>query len=200
MRLHVDALFIRDGSGRLKHLNVPMWPPAPLVYIGKVAGSVVCHCRHDLPEDLCGELNRLAGMSTTGIRSPEPPEFVGAACSLLETHVAVGAVWAGPGYRFPQKLPTGGDCVVVDRSNSSLLEGTFDDYIPELELVQPCVVALVDGRPVAICHSSRLSPSAAEAGIETLPPYRRRGFGAHAVAAWASLVRESGRTPLYSTS
>ena len=102
-----------------------------------------------------------------------------------------------PAYRFPQELPTGGDCVVVDRSNSSLLEGTFDDYIPELELVQPCVVALVDGRPVAICHSSRLSPSAAEAGIETLPPlsptriWRARG-GSLGVAC----TRVRSHTPL----
>ena len=43
-------------------------------------------------------------------------------------------------------------------------------------------------------------PLAAEAGIETLPAYRRRGLGAQAVVKWASLVRESGRTPLYSTS
>lgn len=200
MRLHVDALFIRDGSGRLKHLNVPLWPPAPLVYFGRVAGSVVCHYRRDLPDDLCGELTTLAGTSTTGIRSPEPPAFVGAVRDLLETHVAVGDAWAGLAYRFPEKFPASGDCIVVDRSNSSLLVGTFDDYIPELELVQPCVVLLVDGRPVTICHSSRQSPSAAEAGIETLPAYRRRGLGAQAVAKWASLVRESGRTPLYSTS
>jgi hypothetical protein len=200
MRLHVDVLFIRDGSGHLKHLNVPSRPPPPLVYIGRVAGSVVCHYRQDLPDDLCGELNMLAGTSMTDIRSREPAAFVGAVRGLLKTHVAVGDVWAGPAYRFPEKFPAGGDCIVVDRSNSSLLVGTFDDYIPELELVQPCVVLLVDGRPVTICHSSRLSPNAAEAGIETLPAYRRRGLGAQAVVKWASLVREFGRTPLYSTS
>ena len=200
MRLHVDVLFVRDDGGRLEYLNQPSRPTAPLVYVGRVAGGVVCHCRHDLPDWLCDELSAVARTSTAGIRSPEPAVFVDAFRRRLEAHLAVGAVWAGPAYRFPDELPAGGDCVVVDRSNESLLATSFDDYIPELELVQPCVVAVVDGGAVAICHSARLSPHAAEAGVETLPVYRRRGLGAQVVAKWASLMRESGRMPLYSTS
>ena len=52
---------------------------------------------------------------------------------------------------------------------------------------------------VAVCFSSRNGADAAEAGLETLAPFRGRGYAAAAVAAWAAAVRASGRLPLYST-
>jgi predicted GNAT family acetyltransferase len=51
-----------------------------------------------------------------------------------------------------------------------------------------------------VCASVRVTVDAHEAGVETHPDFRGRGQGARAVAAWATLVRESGAVPLYSTS
>ena len=51
-----------------------------------------------------------------------------------------------------------------------------------------------------ICASARISPGAAEAGVETVAAYRGQGCAQVAVEAWAAAVRESGRVPFYSTS
>jgi predicted GNAT family acetyltransferase len=46
-------------------------------------------------------------------------------------------------------------------------------------------------RKTAIAH---------EAGVETAKEFRGRGCAVEAVAAWARIVRDAGRIPLYSTS
>lgn len=40
---------------------------------------------------------------------------------------------------------------------------------------------------------------AAEAGIETVAPFRGRGYAPRVAIAWARQVRSLGLTPLYST-
>lgn len=49
-----------------------------------------------------------------------------------------------------------------------------------------------------MCRSVRID-KAHEAGIETLPQYRGRGYALSVLAAWAEAVRETGGLPLYST-
>jgi predicted GNAT family acetyltransferase len=51
-----------------------------------------------------------------------------------------------------------------------------------------------------MCFSSRTSAYAAEAGVETAPEFRGRGYASAVVTRWAEVVRQSGRRPLYSTS
>ena len=61
-------------------------------------------------------------------------------------------------------------------------------------------VVLHDGKTVSVCCSVRMTPQAHEAGVETHPAFRGRGYAARAVAAWAKTVYEMARVPLYSTS
>ncbi len=56
------------------------------------------------------------------------------------------------------------------------------------------------GHAVSACFRARRSRVAAEAGLETAGAFRGRGLGSRVTAAWALAIRESGRTPLYSTS
>jgi len=55
------------------------------------------------------------------------------------------------------------------------------------------------GGVVALCHSARSTPGAAEAGVETASAYRGRGFAGAVVSRWAVAVRAEGRVPIYST-
>ena len=72
--------------------------------------------------------------------------------------------------------------------------------VPSLPDIRPCVAVVRGGAAVALCHSSRRSGVAAEAGVETLSAFRGRGYGAAVVAAWARAVRRESLLPLYSTS
>jgi predicted GNAT family acetyltransferase len=64
----------------------------------------------------------------------------------------------------------------------------------------PVMAVLVDGYAVSACACARRSMAAAEAGLETAPAFRGRGYAARVTSAWAAAVRATGRMPLYSTS
>ena len=63
----------------------------------------------------------------------------------------------------------------------------------------PVMAVFMDGHPVSVCCCARRSPIAAEAGLETASAFRGRGYASRVTSAWALAIRESGRTPLYST-
>ncbi len=67
--------------------------------------------------------------------------------------------------------------------------------------LSPVVIAFEAGQAAAVCHSPRgRTALAAEAGVETLEPFRGRGLATAAVACWARAVQRTGRHALYSTS
>jgi len=105
----------------------------------------------------------------------------------------------GPAFTFPDSLPAPTDTLLV--TDEAQLERHFRGWQPgEIAAGREPVVAIIDrGDPVSICFCARSSNTAAEAGLETPEPYRRRGFGARVAAAWATAVRATGRVPLYST-
>ncbi len=64
------------------------------------------------------------------------------------------------------------------------------------EIGRPGFAVLRDGRAVAF--SFRSVAGTAEAGVETLPARRGRGYATAATAAWMRVVRRSGRVAFYS--
>lgn len=110
-----------------------------------------------------------------------------------------GRVSSGPAFSFPDALPDPGDVVFVDdlRPLERHFRGWVAEEIPDC---LPVVAVLEDGHAVSVCFCARRSEVAAEAGLETAEAFRGRGLGPRVTAAWALAVRESGRTPLYSTS
>jgi hypothetical protein len=58
---------------------------------------------------------------------------------------------------------------------------------------------VVEKNGKVVCHacSVRQNEQCAEVYVETLPNYRRRGFGRPAVAAWAKHILDSRRVPFY---
>jgi predicted GNAT family acetyltransferase len=91
---------------------------------------------------------------------------------------------------------------VVAIEDVALLQRHFSGWVAgEIEEgASPVMAVLVDGHAVSACFCARRSIVAAEAGLDTAPAFRGRGYAGRVTSAWAAVVRASGRTPLYSTS
>jgi hypothetical protein len=104
----------------------------------------------------------------------------------------------GPAFSFGDQIPTPSGTLLVDRSNTSVLE-QFAWLMAEIDERQPCFAVVRDGIAVSICISARRTKRAAEAGVDTLEAYRGHGYATAVTSAWALAVRAEGLTPLYST-
>jgi hypothetical protein len=111
-----------------------------------------------------------------------------------------GRVGWGPAFEFPG--PVAAPAGVVAIHDEALLQRHFSGWVAgEIQAgASPVMAVLVDGHAVSVCCCARRSIGAAEAGLETAPAFRGRGYATRVTAAWAAAVRASGRTPLYSTS
>jgi hypothetical protein len=64
----------------------------------------------------------------------------------------------------------------------------------------PWAVAVVEGKIASICHTPLpMTGLAAECGVWTHPDARGQGYAAAVTAAWAGILRPSGRLLFYST-
>ena len=152
------------------------------------------------------------------VASAEPPETLDAPPVLLERcrqvlSAALGPVeqapGSGPSYLVHDTVafaPTG-PLVRSNDSGTARLRTANPGNWPDDEwhqLIQgqlgPWVMAMHDDEVVSICHTARDSDLAVEAGTWTRPDARGRGYAASATAAWAALVRPTGKYIFYSTS
>jgi RimJ/RimL family protein N-acetyltransferase len=111
--------------------------------------------------------------------------------------------YAGPAYRFPEALGGVSGVTRITPEIVRLVEEmgpSWQGFAQELAGREPCWAVMEDGVVASICFSARLSERAAEAGVETMPLYKGRGYAGRVVMAWAHSVRAGGRIPLYSTS
>jgi RimJ/RimL family protein N-acetyltransferase len=200
MQFHVEALYTHDDDERLYRTNEPGGGPAPRFFLGRTLEGNVCRFRFDLPDTEIGKLESLAGEEASlGELTPEPKRLE-AYKEVLGKLAPIQRAWMGPSYQVPVtgKLPQEG--TRVTNENTHLLRGGFDWLVESIDDEQPCVAIVRDGRAVTICRSGRITAAAHEAGIETLPEFRGRGYAVTAVLGWAAAVAESGSLPLYSTS
>ena len=200
MRAHVDALFTSDGRGDLVRVNEPSGAPAPRFFLGRTASGVFWWFRHDVDAALRREV--IAAIRDDVAPAP-PTDAVSASRfeSILARVEPVRRTETGPAFCFPPSLPGGTTATVrMSEANAHLLTPLLEPWLPDVQASQPLVALVADGRAVAVCASVRQTAVAYEAGVETHPSYRRRGYGAAVAAGWAQAVRELGRIPLYSTS
>jgi hypothetical protein len=199
MNLRAMTLFRHDTRERMQCCNDPDCRPAPRVFLGTTEAGWVMRFGAALPEAVVTELTALvARQPPVGTRSL-PPALQARVRETLEAHGMVARVSGGPAYRFPASIHAPASAVQVTDANRAIIRDTFPWLYPELADWAPCFAVVVDGAAVAVCFSSRLSAQAAEAGVETLPDFRRRGFASAATAAWGAAIRATGRIPLYST-
>ena len=200
LALHIDALYTHDGEGRMLRVNEPGGGPAPRFFLGRTRAGNLWRARHDLPDALVTRLDAIAAAEPVPSDLNTPPAGLAAFRAALAEHAPIQEEGGGPAYRFPDAIALPADVVSITDASAELVRDTFPWLIPFHPAWRPCVAVVQGGAAVAICHSSRLTPHAAEAGVETLPDYRRGGYATRVTAAWALAVRALGLTPLYSTS
>jgi RimJ/RimL family protein N-acetyltransferase len=200
MEWQAATLFRYDARGRLRATNEQGDPPAPRVFVGRTAEGNLWRFRHDLPDTLVRDLDRMLASEPTVTDLRQPLHCFDRLRDALAAHAPIAGMYEGPAWRCPEGIVAPRAVPVTRLTDAAAAARTFPWLVTELAFVEPCMAVLHEGEAVALCFSSRFSPVAAEAGVETLGFHRRRGYAAAAAAAWAGAVRALGRLPLYSTS
>jgi hypothetical protein len=186
MRLHVEALFTHDARGDLVRVNEPGGAPAPRFFLGRTADGALRRFRHDVDHDLRRELEAASEAAAPGDRALDSPTSPARYAEILARVAPVQRTWAGPAFYVSPGLARDSGAVLVTEENSRLLDRLLRDWIPDTRVNQPLFALVVDGHAVAVCCSVRRTDMAHEAGVETAPPYRGRGYAARVVSAWAT--------------
>jgi RimJ/RimL family protein N-acetyltransferase len=204
MDLHVRALFIHDARSRLLFVNEPNEPenpiPAPRLFLGRTRAGNLWRFRADLPEMLIEELEALCADEPVKMELDNMPRHFEKYVRLLESHAAVQTLEAGPAYRFTEYVEPLQPLVALTEAEAEILRGGFEELVDELPTWQPFLALVEQGRAVSVCRSARITAAAHEAGVETLPDFRGKGYAKEVVAGWARLVQAMSAIPLYSTS
>ena len=179
MRAHISALYVHDDRGRMTQVNEPQGQRAPRFFLGSTVHGVEWRVRDDV-DDRPLHSNRFE--------------------EILSRSAPVQRIWTGPAFVFPEQLASRTRAVLVTDANAEVLRPHLAPWIPDVTQNPPLFAVLQDGAAVAACCSVRRTPVAHEAGVETVPEFRGRGYAGEAVSAWARAVRELGVIPLYSTS
>ena len=203
--IHASLLFTYDSRSRLLFVNEPNSAviPAPRLFLGRTQAGNIWWFRADLPEKLCEELHHLCGDEPllSSVEINKPPLNLRKFVRLLGANSPILNVYdGGPAYCFTEYQMTSKRLIAVTEKNSEMLKGGFEKLIEELPAWQPFVAHIEENRAVSICRSVRITTEAHEAGVETLPNFRGRGYAKEVTAEWARLVQAGGAIPLYSTS
>jgi hypothetical protein len=199
MERQVESLFTHDAVGRIVRQNEPDGPPAPMFFLGRTALGNIWRVRHDVPADVAKRLEEIARRELVDAALPERPHYGDEIVGVLGGAMSVTSASGGPAFCFGDEIRAASGVVRIGRSTTAL-RGEFAWLVAELEQRRPCYAVIRDGAAISMCFSSRRSPRAAEAGVETLEAHRGNGYATAVTAAWAQAVREEGLTPLYSTS
>jgi hypothetical protein len=201
MAIHVQTLFTHDRHSRLLLINEPGGGgSAPRLFLGRTAEGNLWRFRADLPELLIQEIEALCMDEPVSDESPNKLCHFEQYVHLLETHAPIQEVGMGPAYQFAHFFEPSRHVLAITETNAELLQGGFEELLPELHDWQPFLAIVEDGKAVSVCRSVRITSQAHEAGVETLPCYRGKGYGTEVGAGWANLVKSRGALPLYSTS
>lgn len=203
MSIHVRALFTHDGESQIVFVNEPdsALIPAPRLFLGRTRAGNVWRFRADLPEELCERLDALcADEPSVSVEVDAPPRHLEAFVRLLETDAPVREISSGPAYRFTEYPTPSKPLLAVTENNAKVLQGGFEKLVEELPAWQPFIALVERNRAVSVCRSVRIIPEAHEAGVETLPEFRGKGYAKEVTVEWARMVLTTGAVPLYSTS
>jgi RimJ/RimL family protein N-acetyltransferase len=200
MELQIETLYRCDPDGRLRCVNEPGDPIAPRFFMGRTPGGNLWRFKHDLPDDLVQALEQLCRAEPVSADLARPPQHHAEVRAALQAHAQIVSEFRGPAYHAPADIQPTPGAILVTQASVQTLERWFDDIIAYWDAGQPVAAVVEQGAAIAVCFCSRVSARAAEAGVETIPVFRGRGYAAATVTTWAAEVRRRGLLPLYSTS
>lgn len=201
MTMHVQALFRHDAHGHIATINEPDGGgPAPRFFLGRTAAGNLWRFRPDLPAGLVAELETLCRAEPVDAPLSAPPRYLNGYLRLLESYAPVAQVWMGPAYAFSGLSAPKHAVIPITEANGGHLQNGFDDLLEEVPNWQPFIGLMANEQVVSVCRSVRVTAHAHEAGVETLPDFRGKGYASAVVAAWAHSVKALGALPMYSTS
>lgn len=202
LRLRAEALFTHDAQCRIESTNEWDGGVAPRFYLERSPEGTLCRFRADLPDTLVAQLKEICARESGAETLSKLPLFYHEYIQLLAAHKPIEQIWSGPAYQFNEatKLAPSIEPIPITEANLSLLEGGFEGWIPDVPHRQPFMAIIEDGKAISLCTSVRITEAIHEAGIETLPAYRQKGYAVNVAAGWAKAVREIDALPFYSTS
>jgi hypothetical protein len=199
LQLELETLWITDNDGRMVRARTSEDRPAPTLTVVRGDSQLVWAAGRSVTAPVLDEIAQVLD----GERSETPagngwrPAASDRLLAVLGKH-ASGREERGPSFvltETPERV-SGIDCWTSARIDVDDLRGLMREE-DRCSLVAPWAVAVADGSVAAVCETARSAPTSVEAGVWTYEPFRRRGFGAAAVATWSSLVNE--RIVFYST-
>ncbi len=201
LRLRPAVLYRLDAAHRIVVCaRLQMGPPPPHFCLCRTPHGNIWRLRADIPDALAAVLHECFADEPVIRAFGAPPRHYAHVRHLLQADARVRQEHRGPTFVFRTTPSSPDDVVPVPPNGASLVRDHFPWLALILARVQPCWAVIRDGVAVSICYSARNHPRAAEAGVETLPDFRCRGFATRVTAAWAAAVRRQGRIALYSTS
>jgi hypothetical protein len=199
MGIRADTLFRYDARGRMLCSNEPDSRPAPRVFLGRTSSGHVTRFGEAVPDTLASLLEERIERQPPVDALKVSPAVLDAVREVLRRHSPVIRETGGPAYRFPPSSAAPGATVQLTEANLELARDTYPWLYKELRDCWPCFAVVRDGAAVSVCFSSRIGATANEAGVDTLPGFRGRGYAAAVTAAWGASLSAAGRTPIYST-
>lgn len=200
MEMQVKALFTHDSNNFIRNINDLDGAPAPRFFFGRTPDGNVLRFRYDLPQDIIRKLTNLVTMEPIDYNLARSTVLLDKIKEILQGHGEVQKIDEGPAYKLPRGIAFPSDVIKITKDNVYLLKNSFNYMLSELQFWEPCFVKFVNGNVASICFSSRIANASHEAGVETLPDFRGKGYAADVVAAWATDIYKMNRIPTYSTS
>ncbi|MQA00469.1 MAG: GNAT family N-acetyltransferase [Dehalococcoidia bacterium] len=197
--MHFESLYELDAVGRLAGIREPGAGPPPRFALVRTAEGHRSLVRGDVSLDVASRLRILVEAEPPLAASLELPVQREAFRAALEAQAPVGSEYAGPAFELPEDLDAPRDAVRIVETDAHLLERYFEGPMRHLADRDPVFAVIEDDCAVAVCQSARRPSRGIEAGVMTAEGYRRRGYAARVVAAWAAEIRARGHVPLYST-
>jgi len=199
----IEALFRLAPDGDLIEKNSLERGEAPSVFVTVGRAAVAVAFRTDFARDRRPAIEELVRRRPQAdwVIDGVPAPVVEALRSLVSGGRPVRDESQGPAFAFPDRLPEVPEAVEIEGASVDLIRRMVPEATAEaLETMRPSLAILDGGYAVSQCYSTRRGAVAHEAGVDTLPEYRRRHLGSRVVAAWARAVRDRGAVPVYSTS